>query len=581
MAPVSLTAPESAAEDIKQVPPDAAVRAAIRSAAVELAAPMDRGRPPAREDLERHGQSILARLGLPRHYLGFAMVAVSNEFWRPTLEAMPFHRRLFLLPHCLSDREACRGTYDSIGLHCAGCGSCAIDALRREAEQLGYSVIVAEGTSSVLMKVLEGDADAIFGVACLDSLEKSFHRVVELGIPHMALPLLRNGCVRTEAEVDQIRKILTAETAPSKASPRSYLPLLRESMRMFQPPMFSELLAPYETAVADDAGDDDFLACVPRIALEWLREGGKRLRPFVTIAAYAVARHGAAVLDCGDRTCEKISPAIRRLALAIEALHKASLVHDDIEDDDEFRYGRPTLHRVHGVGQAVNVGDYLIGLGYRLVSGASAELGAQCTVDILDRLSHAHLELCRGQGAELAWQNRPLELHRPIDVLTIYALKTAPAFEVALHAGLRAAGVSVGADTLQRFSTCLGEGFQIRNDLDDWQADDRNKRHRGLDAVAGRPTILRAFAAEGGQAEALMQLAGVSGQLSTEDLAERTREVYHRAGAFVKAEQLLRKLAARAIDRAEEFPSADLRELMRFLVRMVLPDSDPSEARAP
>ena len=57
------------------------------------------------------------------------------------------------------------------------------------------------------------------------------------------------------------------------------------------------------------------------------------------------------------------------MALAIEALHKASLVHDDIEDDDEFRYGRPTLHRVHGVAQAVNVGDFLIGLGYRLIAG--------------------------------------------------------------------------------------------------------------------------------------------------------------------------------------------------------------------
>ena len=58
---------------------------------------------------------------------------------------------------------------------------------------------------------------------------------------------------------------------------------------------------------------------------------------------------------------------IRRAALSIEAFHKASLVHDDIEDDDIFRYGRATLHRQYGVGTAINVGDYLIGLGYRLV----------------------------------------------------------------------------------------------------------------------------------------------------------------------------------------------------------------------
>ena len=148
------------------------------------------------------------------------MVAVSNEFWRPTLAAVPFGRRLFLLPHCLSDRAACTGKYDSIGLHCAGCGSCEIHALKRKAEDLGYSVIVAEGTTSVLTKVLEGEADAIFGVACLDSLEKSFHRVAELGFPYMALPLLKNGCVATVAEADQIRILLAAETAAPKRAPQ-------------------------------------------------------------------------------------------------------------------------------------------------------------------------------------------------------------------------------------------------------------------------------------------------------------------------------------------------------------------------
>ena len=114
-----------------------------------------------------------------------------------------------------------------------------------------------------------------------------------------------------------------------------------------------------------------------------------------------------AVLDRSEEIGEIVPLAVRRLALAIEALHKASLVHDDIEDDDEFRYGRPTLHRAHGVGQAVNIGDYLIGLGYRLIAGEMTSLGAECIGDILNRLSHAHLELCRGQGAELQFSDRP------------------------------------------------------------------------------------------------------------------------------------------------------------------------------
>src|SRR4029077_18287816 len=85
--------------------------------------------------------------------------------------------------------------------------------------------------------------------------------------------------------------------------------------------------------------------------------------------------------------------SVKRAALAIESFHKASLVHDDIEDDDTFRYGRETLHRQYGVSTAINVGDYLIGLGYRLVGRERKELGGDCTADILDKLSDAHLKL--------------------------------------------------------------------------------------------------------------------------------------------------------------------------------------------
>ena len=314
------------ADDIKRVPGDASTRHAIRSLAARLALSIDRLKPPLREDLEHHAQTILEQLGLPRQFLGFVMVAVSNEFWQPIMDEIPFNRRLFLLPHCLSDRNVCAGNYDSIGLNCAGCGNCDIHSLKLQAETLGYSVIVAEGTSSVLMKVLDGDADAIFGVACLDSLEKSFQRIVELGVPHLAVPLLKDGCVDTQAEISLIRKMISTEPSSSitaihpqyipdenkleylraNASPRSYIPLLRETARMFQPPMFAELLTPYVDMPASDDDGDKNAACVQAIALDWLKAGGKRLRPFVTIAAYVIARHDMQVLHLGEEINGKI-----------------------------------------------------------------------------------------------------------------------------------------------------------------------------------------------------------------------------------------------------------------------------------
>ena len=62
--------------------------------------------------------------------------------------------------------------------------------------------------------------------------------------------------------------------------------------------------------------------------------------------------------------------------------------------------------------------------------------------------------------------------------------------------------------------------------------------------------------------------------------SERIRDLYTQSGAFAKAEQLLAKLRARALDAAGDFPTADLQELMRFLVRMVLPESTGREVSA-
>src|SRR5690606_20437439 len=131
---------------------------------------------------------------------------------------------------------------------------------------------------------------------------------------------------------------------------------------------------------------------------------------------------------------------VKRCALSIETFHKASLVHDDIEDDDEFRYGDLTLHRKFGTPTAINVGDYLIGLGYRLVAQESRTLGAEVVSEILDRLSEAHVKLSEGQGAELIWRDSLDKQLTPQDAIRIYALKTAPALEAALHTGLRLAG---------------------------------------------------------------------------------------------------------------------------------------------
>ncbi len=544
---------------LKAVPAEDEARRRVRAEAVRSAAGLDRRRAPRRDELEAAARGLVGRLGLSTAYVGFAMVAVNNEFWRDQFASVPACRRLLLLPHCLRHVTDCRGSYDASGLTCVECGACALGQLKAEAEALGYTVLIAEGTPAVVEALARGRGDAILGMACLDSLERAFARVSELGIPNVAVPLLTNGCVTTTAEVDVLLDWLRSQHAAAVPRTRSYLPALRAAERLFDADALEDLLDGLIGAPAPPpAGETE------SVALEWLREGGKRFRPFITLAGYAAlsGRQG-------------FPPGVRRIALAIEAFHKASLVHDDIEDNDPFRYGRQTLHRRYGLSTALNVGDYLVGLGYGLVAATRDELGAEAVADILGQLSEAHTKLCRGQGEELLWSRRDLLAVRPEDVQRIYALKTAPAFEAAVCAGLRAAGDPAldpaVHELLRRYCRLVGVAYQLQNDLKDWEGDRRGKRLAGQDSLAWRPTMLLALALEAGDSGPLRALAAAPQDgAERQERLERLRGLYEERGAFEKGRRLVDGYRRRARAEADAARPEALRDLLHFIVEAVL-----------
>ncbi len=553
--------------DIKQVPNDEILRKSIRSSAGAIGSSLDKSFPLSRQTVENRARHIIKDLNLTENVLGFTMVAVSNEFWHEQFAAVPFHRRLLCLPTCLRDSNTCAGKIDGRRLECAGCDSCVIDGILRTANELGYQTLIAEGTPDVILRIMEDKADAILGVACLDSLEKAFSHVADLGIPYQAVPLLNDGCRATETEPEELLRLIKTHREQAGPLTLSYTPLLRETTRVFTRAAMAELLSPYMQVPAQsvDATADPMTA-TEVILLDWLDAGGKRLRPFATAAAYAVGKHGSAMLNPSADLTGVIPLSVRKLCLAIESLHKASLVHDDIEDDDNYRYGRPALHRQHGIGPALNVGDYLVGLGYRLVAGESETLGVDCVIDIQKQLLSAHTELCRGQGAELMWRNSGRQL-KPIDALSIYAMKTAPAFESALYAGLRAADETFDRHLLRRYSICLGEGYQILNDLDDWKTEKRNNVRAGQDIIAKRPTVLRAFALEMGGEDAFRDISGME---DGKEFIDCARAIYERLGVFSKAETMVDKLRSRAEALADMMENPSLGDLLHFFVKIAL-----------
>ncbi len=568
-APVRKKGKRRSTTHLKAVPETLELREKVKVAAEGYARTLDRSRAFTRNELEHHGRTLLEQMGLPEKFLGFSMVMVGNFFWKQQFLAIPFNRRMLLLPHCLKHAEGCPAEYTQFGLDCERCGACSIADYKVRAEQLGYKVLVAEGSPVVLKIIVSGYIDGILGVACLNVLEKAIDKVLIAGVPSYAVPLHSGDCLNTTLDEAWVWDVLDKyEPLPEKPT-TSYVPIMRASARMFEDD-FERLLPRVRTK--DESRRSSPVAFTENVAYDWLSKGGKRFRPFITLAAWHAAS-GKGALTTGDATPE-VPDAVARVAMAIEAFHKASLVHDDIQDDDQYRYGRETLHRQHGSGHAINIGDYLIGLGYRFIH-AARDLSPDVAIDVLNSMSTAHIRLCDGQGAEMAFQKSPDWNLTPLDALQIYSLKTSPAFEAALYAGLRMAGHPLATtDLVPQFCRHVGVAFQVLNDLKDWQGDTDNKLVAGQDALALRPTVLLAMALkdadEQQKADLKEILSEMPGRSSNHKRVDRLREIFRACDVFEKAEMLVERSREKAESLVEDIEDEQVRNLLHFFIETVL-----------
>lgn len=422
------------------VPASRGDRDRVHAAADRVAAGRRFTVPVGLEDLLPAARQMLGDENLPQDCLRYATVILSNALWRDTVAGIPFSRRLLLLPQCLRDSRSCPARVDEYGLVCARCGRCVIGDLVGDAADLGYVCLVTEGTAVVMSLIESGKVEAVIGVGCLDSLEEVFPYMQAGAVPGLALPLLRSGCRDTAVDVDRLLEALhrSADGGPVFVNTEF---LQREVDGWFDAASLAALRGPH-------AGES------AAIGLDWLQAGGKRWRPFLVACA-----HEALKPSPGG----KLPGYLRSAAVAVECFHKASLVHDDIEDGDDRRYGRRTLHAEYGVPVALNVGDYLVGQGYRLLAGAALPPRQRAAMSAA--AAEAHCRLCVGQGEELAL--RATDAVPAVEEVTrISRLKTAPAFEVALKIGCIAAGCGGQFDQiLERFSEAVGIAYQVRDDI--------------------------------------------------------------------------------------------------------------------
>jgi len=129
------------------------------------------------DDLKVIADELVAKFQCDPIYRDYIGVLLNNEMWREQLAAVPFERRLLLLPKCLRVEDRCPAPFDEFGLLCKQCGLCTIQDLQAEAERLGYAVLVAEGSAIVMSLIQTGKIEAIVGVSCLSVLERAFQPI--------------------------------------------------------------------------------------------------------------------------------------------------------------------------------------------------------------------------------------------------------------------------------------------------------------------------------------------------------------------------------------------------------------------
>jgi geranylgeranyl pyrophosphate synthase len=206
-----------------------------------------------------------------------------------------------------------------------------------------------------------------------------------------------------------------------------------------------------------------------RHAADTLSAGGKRLRPLI-------------VFLCAGQT---VGDDTVRAAVAVELVHMATLVHDDVLDRAPLRRGRDTVYKSAGRAAATFTGDFLF-------SRAFAELAATGSPDAVKTLSDASSALARGELMQRrdAWSDSVTRER----YIARCALKTARLFEAACRLGAwfgpAADGLSGAIECLGSFGEKIGIAFQIFDDvLDVSGPPERTGKHRGTDLLDGTITL--------------------------------------------------------------------------------------------
>ena len=281
---------------------------------------------------------------------------------------------------------------------------------------------------------------------------------------------------------------------------------------------------------------------IPALAGHLISGGGKRMRPMLTIA--------------GAELCNYQGTRHHMLAAAVEFIHTATLLHDDVVDGSDLRRGKASANIVFGNPATVLVGDFLFSRAFELM----VEDGS---LRVLKILSRASAIIAEGEVDQLTAQ-RQVETSEE-RYLSIIGAKTAALFAAATRIPAVVAECSEAEErALEAYGRYLGIAFQLVDDAIDYDSESgESGKDKGDDFREGKMTLPVILAyARGTEEERSFWRDAIAGfRIEDEDLAHAV-ELINRHGAVASTRERAHYFAQRAIDAIACFPASDARAAM-------------------
>lgn len=332
--------------------------------------------------------------------------------------------------------------------------------------------------------------------------------------------------------------------------------------------LLAEERSSFESALIESIPRSGPLEHYRRVADYPGRGGAKRVRPMLCLAACRI--YGGRPVDA--------MPA----AVALELLHSAFLVHDDIEDGSARRRGLPTMHESLGAARAINVGDSLSALALVALAKGGRRWGGDIAAAVTTEFAHLMQRTTEGQARELDWIAADRYDLTDADYLALVRDKTC--WYSTSHplriGGLIGSRGRADVDRLNDFGFYLGAVFQIHDDIENLESGSTYGKDVRGDLVEGKRTIpllhlLRTATTT--DRSNVLHLVGPRGVGTPVDRSAAVLELMYRYGSVDHARRFADALAGLALAEFRKlfagFPASEPLEFMFDLVRDLQRDS--------